>query len=76
MNGYNGWTNRETWLVGLWYNPESIAEVNYLEEWLPEEFDRMVKAHYGDGHGANSIFHDMIDFHAINWNELRRSIED
>jgi len=76
MNGYNGWTNRETWLVGLWYNPESIDDVNYLEEWLPEEFDTMVKAHYGDKNGANSFFHDMIDFHAINWNELRGSIED
>jgi hypothetical protein len=24
---YNGWTNRETWLVNVWFNPESREDV-------------------------------------------------
>ena len=37
-NNYNGWTNRETWLVNLWLNPETEDEVNYIEETLEDEF--------------------------------------
>tara|TARA_R100000329_G_C7592809_1_gene210205 strand:+ start:935 stop:1171 length:237 start_codon:yes stop_codon:yes gene_type:complete len=73
---YNGWRNRETWLVNLWFNPVTKSDIDYLEEWLPQEFDTMVKSHYGDGHGASTIFHDMIDFHIIDWDELREAMED
>lgn len=36
MSDYNGWTNRETWLVNLWYMddmPEYFDEINqyYVE---------------------------------------------
>ncbi len=27
---YNGWTNRETWLVNLWFNPESIEDLDII----------------------------------------------
>ncbi len=36
---YNGWTNRETWLVNLWYNPESIEDVDVIKDVLEEEIE-------------------------------------
>ena len=29
-NTYNGWTNRETWLVGLWFNPETKSDIHCI----------------------------------------------
>jgi hypothetical protein len=72
-NTYNGWTNRETWLVGLWYNPETKADIDYLEETLEEEFLEMIKSTCGE---AAHFYTDMIDFHCINWDELREAQED
>ena len=72
-NTYNGWTNRETWLVGLWFNPEYKRTIDYLEETLENEFLEMIK----DRFGTEAHFYvDMIDFHCINWDELREAQED
>ena len=65
---YNGWSNRETWLVGLWCNPETIEDVDYLEQNLESEFYEMVG-------GESNIYTDMINFHLIDWEELRESIK-
>jgi len=64
MNEYNGWTNRETWLVGLWYNPETIEDVEYLEQTLESDFYEMVG-------GESNIYTDMINFNVINWEEIK-----
>ena len=72
-NTYNGWTNRETWLVGLWFNPETKSDIDFLEETLEEEFLDMIK----DKFGSSAHFYvDMIDFYCINWDELREAQED
>jgi len=69
MSDYNGWTNRETWLVNVWYEPESTEDVDYLEDTLEDEFYTLL--------GSNAGFYvDMIDFHCINWNELRSHFDD
>ena len=68
-NTYNGWTNRETWLVGLWFNPESKQDVDYIEETLEDDFNELML-------GTNGIYHDMINFHVINWDELRENAPD
>ena len=65
---YNGWSNRETWLVGLWFNPETIADVEYIEETLESDFYEMVG-------GESNIYTDMIDFNVINWEEIKEWIE-
>ena len=64
----NGWTNRETWLVNLWYNPEYRSDIDYLEETLQDDFNQMLESHFGT---TAHIYSDMIDFNAINWDELR-----
>ena len=67
MKGYNGWRNRETWLVGLWYNPVTKSDVSYLEETLEDEFYDKV--------GTANFYTDMIDFNAIDWQEIRDSLD-
>ena len=62
----NGWTNRETWLVNLWFNPETEDEVNYIEETLEDEFMNI--------HGNFGIYIDLMNFGAIDWNELRENL--
>ena len=63
--GYNGWTNRETWLVGLWFNPEAKSDVDYLEEHLWEEYEKLP-----------GFFKDCVDLSSINWKEIRETLEE
>ncbi len=37
---YNGWTNRETWLINVWFNPESSADVDAAKETLEEACEK------------------------------------
>ena len=62
----NGWTNRETWLINLWFNPETEDEVNYIEYTLEDEFVNI--------HGNCGIYIDLMNFGAINWDELRENL--
>ena len=72
-NTYNGWRNRETWLVALWFEPTTKSDVDYIEETLEEEFLEMIKFTFGS---TATIYTDMIDFHCIDWDELRDAQED
>tara|TARA_R110000824_G_scaffold222883_1_gene410663 strand:- start:264 stop:476 length:213 start_codon:yes stop_codon:yes gene_type:complete len=69
MNGYNGWSNKETWLVNLWYNPETKSDIDYIEETL--ESDLIEKLG-----GASNIYMDFINFNLIDWDELRNNQEE
>ena len=62
----NGWTNRETWLVNVWFNPETKEDVDYIEETLEDEFM--------DIHGMHGIYIDLMNFGSIDWNELRDNL--
>ncbi len=66
MSNYNGWRNRETWLVALWYSPETPADVDYLEETLNEELEAM----------PNGCLRDMCYLDAVDWKELRESVDE
>jgi len=65
MNGYNGWPNRETWLVNLWFNPERKSDIEMIREHLENEYDTF-----------KGFWCDMIDFNAIDWQRLEASQED
>jgi predicted NUDIX family NTP pyrophosphohydrolase len=56
---YNGWSNRKTWLVNVWFNPESRADVDYARETIEEEWNKMP-----------GFMQDFCDIGAINWDEL------
>lgn len=62
---YNGWTNRETWLVNVWFNPESKADVQSARETIEEAYDSMP-----------DFMRDFCDIQAINWEELEECFEE
>lgn len=63
---YNGWTNRATWLVNVWGNPESRDDVEMLRDMLQEQYDEL----------PNGILKDMLDLDEINWEELLSHFDD
>tara|TARA_R100001463_G_scaffold113577_1_gene168683 strand:+ start:268 stop:474 length:207 start_codon:yes stop_codon:yes gene_type:complete len=68
MNGYNGWSNRETWLVNLWYNPETKSDIDYIEETLESDLIEKLGS-------SSNIYLDFINFNLINWDELKEAQE-
>lgn len=68
---YNGWTNRETWVINLWLGDyfQDVAEegqqlmADYIEETV---WDMLEEANVPD------MFKDMIDLNAVNWRELEK----
>jgi hypothetical protein len=62
---YNGWTNRETWLVQVQFDPESRADVEYAYVYLYELKERLPP-----------FFQDYIDLSRINWDELMDQFDE
>lgn len=63
---YNGWTNRETWLVNVWFNPESKSDVEFARDVIDEQYYSL----------PDGPLKDMIDINAINWDELLGCFDD
>ena len=57
-NTYNGWTNRETWLINIWFNPESRADVQAARETFERTCDE-----------APAFLRDFVSMD-VNWQEL------
>ena len=62
---YNGWPNRETWLVNVWFNPETKQDIDWLQEELEEKYYKL-----------EPFWQDFIWFQDIDWDRLRDSMED
>ncbi len=68
---YNGWTNRETWVINLWLGDyfQDVANegqqlmADYIEETV---WDMLEEAN------VPAMFKDMIDLNAVNWRELEQ----
>lgn len=56
---YNGWTNRATWLVSMWFSPESRADVELAREVIEEAED-----------AVPDFLRDFLSTSEINWPEL------
>lgn len=71
MSDYNGWTNRETWLVNLHFGDyfQEVAQdgqqlmSDYIEETVWDLFDEA---------NIPPFFQDMINLGAVNWRELAK----
>jgi hypothetical protein len=69
MSDYNGWTNRETWLVNLHFGDyfQEVAEdgqqlmADYIEQTVWDLFDEA---------DIPPFFADMINLGIVNWREL------
>ena len=76
MNGHvavNGWRNRATWLVNLWFNPETVSDICYLEETLQHDFEKMIEEKFGT---SAHFYTDLIDFTDIDWQGLKEAMEE
>lgn len=66
---YNGWTNRETWLVNLWFGDylEDMAMDNKIDaEFIQNEIDGYVE----HCKITSGFILDMLDLSCINYEEL------
>lgn len=63
---YNGWPNRETWLVSVWYNPESKEDLESIRYMLEEQWDEI----------PDGLLKDMVNLGAVDWEELASHFED
>lgn len=81
MEKCNGWSNRETWLVNLWFGDIFLADgeagLTLNEEYMQE----IVESHLADilggsGNGDAGFIRDMMCVGAINWPELVKSFSE
>ena len=64
-NTYNGWSNRATWLVNVWFNPESLDEVHGARETI-ENAENMLP----------DFMRDFLCTHDIDWSELESHFDE
>ena len=70
MGTYNGWTNRETWVINL-HLGDSIFDIadeatpEFLAELLQDFVYEMLESE-----SINPLFLDLIDLGAVNWREI------
>ena len=69
MSKYNGWTNRETWLVNIWF----MDSQDYDETISAEYIEELVSEYVYEQIEASGFIADMIDMGCINWQELADS---
>ena len=65
MSKYNGWFNRETWLINVWFNPTERSELDYIKEQMESDIEALP-----------GYLKDMIDVDCIDWEELKDSCEE
>lgn len=70
-NRYNGWRNRETWLVNLWFGDGFSADaaegIEVSEDYIRETIENRVEECVNE---PNGFVMDMLDLGAIDWHEL------
>ena len=72
MTDYNGWTNRETWLVVVHFSDSveakpAVRDWDYVKEYIEEAWEEASLTPLG------TFFNDYINFGLINWDEIKRS---
>ena len=82
-NTYNGWTNKETWLVNIWYGddlPEYFAEDEDREDVTGDELEEHVRFIAEECEALSQLpaglLSDFINtcWGEVNWEELAESV--
>ena len=68
----NGWTNRETWLVNLWFGDSFAAMQDDGKEITADYIRETVESYIDENLGAprHGFIMDMMGLGAINYDEL------
>ena len=66
----NGWKNRETWLVNLWFGDTFAMDQDDGIEITAEYIESMVTEYVDSIVPASSFIADMMDMRAIDYDEL------
>jgi hypothetical protein len=75
MKDYNGWTNRNTWLINLWFGEIIREELEEDAALSPEKLEDMVMdVIQAEVELSSLMLRDFLDFEGINWHELRETI--
>ena len=85
MTKYNGWTNYETWLVGLWYSDsyneyflEQFREGDLLQRVSADDIRDYVGSFLDEETPENGLVTDLLNnaMSQVNWRELAEHVED
>jgi hypothetical protein len=68
----NGWKNRETWLVNLWFGDNFAMDADDGVEITADYIESMVTDYVDEIVPASSFIADMMDMNAIDYDELAR----
>ena len=68
-NTYNGWTNRETWLVNLWLGDE-FAMLQEDGEEITADYIESVVDEMVENAGLNGLLSDLLSISGINYDEI------
>ena len=86
MTKYNGWTNYETWLVGLWYGDsyneyflDQFREGELLQRVNADQLrDYVIEGFMDDQMPENGLVTDLVNnaMSQVNWRELADHVEE
>lgn len=69
-NKCNGWTNRETWLVSLWFGDTFTYMAENGHKTSADHLREEVELYLEEKGATSGFIADMMDMRAINWQEL------
>ena len=75
---YNGWSNKPTWLVNVWFNPETKADVRMIKDMMSESDFTITDGETGSAGPLNGALNDILSWAIahVNWHELENAMDD